>query len=247
MQDTVSFHLLFGGKAPPGHEVKNLQRKTWEKEVTMFIKSDPFRYAKQRTPASLKSHWQSNIITVRTGVMKAQVEQEKSQRLQLITDGAAWEARNTMRKKKKKSLEQHWWDSEDLRLVWDLRIPSVQCMAARVALNWESSFGWKRKARHQLLNTGWPVDDVSCTRRAHNAFYHNDTTCGSAPYFWLQSEVAMHCGLMQKHESTPGGSETVQIFTSFKTVFPLLNICLADKSNYKNTSSVSALVSSRTR
>lgn len=57
----------------------------------------------------------------------------------------------------------------------------------------------------------------------------------------------MHHGPMQKHEFTPGGSQTVQIFTSFKTVFPLLNVGLADKSTHTNASSISALVSSRSR
>lgn len=57
----------------------------------------------------------------------------------------------------------------------------------------------------------------------------------------------MHRGPMQKHEFTPGGSQTVQIFTSFKTVFPLLNLGLADKSTHTNASSISALVSSRSR
>lgn len=179
-------------------------RRRHEKKKSPCLLKAGWSIAKQRTPASLKSHWQSNIITARTGIMKAQEEQEKSHSLQLITDGAAWEARNTMRK-----INNHLWnnmrDSEDLRLVWDLRIPSVQCTATRIALSGESSFGWKRKVRHQLLNTGWPFDNGSCTRRAHAAFSHNDTTGGSAPYLWLQSEVAMHRGPMQKHEFTPGG------------------------------------------
>lgn len=84
------------------------------------------------------------------------------------------------------------------------------------------------------------------------AFSHNDTTDGSAPYLWLQSEVAMHRGPVQKRESTPGGSHMVHIFICFKTVFPLLNVGLADSLALvlwatQKTSSVSVLVSSRTR
>ena len=81
-------------------------------------------------------------------------------------------------------------------------------------------------------------------RCAHAAFSHNDTG-GSAPYLWLQSEVTTHRGPMQKHY-TPRRL-TVQIFTSFKRVFPLLNVGLTEIPHHMIASSVSALVSSRTR
>lgn len=82
--------------------------------------------------------------------------------------------------------------------------PEDSIHPARVALSGESSFGWRRKVRHQLLNTVWLLM-MGAARCAHAAFTHNDTTGGSAPYLWLQSEVAMHRGPMRKHESTPGG------------------------------------------
>lgn len=197
------------------------RRKTREKEFTMFIKSGLMHsdlLNNVHRPVWRATDSQTSSLLVQES-WKLRKNKKKSHSLQLITDGAAWEARNT-RKINKSSLEQHWWDSEDLRLVWDLRIPSVQ---VHVALNGESSFGWRRKVRHQLFNTVRPFDHGSRTRREHAAFSHNDTTGGSAPYLWLQSEVAMHRGPTQEQESTPGGSQTVQIFTFLKTVFPFLN------------------------
>lgn len=82
--------------------------------------------------------------------------------------------------------------------------PEDSIHPARVALSGESSFGWRRKVRHQLLNTVRLLM-TGAARCAHAAFTHNDTTGGSAPYLWLQSEVAMHRGPMRKHESSPGG------------------------------------------
>lgn len=59
----------------------------------------------------------------------------------------------------------------------------------------------KEEAKTSITQHRLAADDGIRTRRAHAASSHNDTTGGSAPYLWLQSE--MHRGLMRK--SNPGG------------------------------------------
>lgn len=61
----------------------------------------------------------------------------------------------------------------------------------------------KEEAKTLITQHGLAADDGIRRRRAHAASSHNDTTGGSAPYLWLQSE--MHCGPMRKQESDPGG------------------------------------------
>lgn len=61
----------------------------------------------------------------------------------------------------------------------------------------------KEEAKTSITQHRLAADDGIRTRRAHAASSHNDTTGGSAPLLWLQSE--MHRGPMRKHESNSGG------------------------------------------
>ena len=119
-------------------------------------------------PLTVKHHHCSHRV------MKAQEEQEKSHSIQMIINRAAWEAKNTMRKINYSSLEQHWWDSEDLRLVWDLSIPSS---ARRHVSHWGEShffFFWMKEegktsiTQHRLWQ--WELHEV-CARCVFSQWY----------------------------------------------------------------------------